>query len=99
MDLNGAMIQILPDLSQLTPCMCSTLCPLLEVIGNLGAMYRWGHPFHLIVQKDNNSLALHTHGQLTGLFAFLEMMEVPIPDWLDLPDRIDGLHLLPLRPQ
>lgn len=96
---DGAAVHLFPNLSRLTLGMRGVLRPLLKAIRNAGAAYRWGHPFQLAVLKGNGSFILRWLDQLPDLFAFLEIPEVPIPDWLDFPITFGNTRPTSLRPQ
>lgn len=72
-DFDGAMVQILPDLSKHTLQLRRNLKPLLEKICEAEANYHWGFPFHPSVQKGGCSMALRIPSQLPDLFALLEI--------------------------
>lgn len=56
------------------------LCPLLEVIREVHVIYRWGHPFHLIVWKQGTKVHLRSPDQLPALFSFLDKPAVAVPN-------------------
>lgn len=80
-DYKGATIQILPDLSRYTLQMRRNMKPLLEKLCEEGATYRWGFPFSLHIQKDQQFFVLHTHTQLPDMFAKLSMTPIALSDW------------------
>lgn len=47
-DFDGTTIRVYPDVTRQTRTMRGMLHPLLEVIQETEATYRWGHPFHLL---------------------------------------------------
>ncbi|KAM9319837.1 protein mono-ADP-ribosyltransferase PARP4 [Gastrophryne carolinensis] len=79
---NGTRITILPDFSRRTLHMRRLLRPLLEKIKSSGASYKWGHPFHLVVRKNDAVFALRSPDELPRLFDFLSVDAIQIPDWL-----------------
>lgn len=96
----GSQIQIFPDVSKRTLQMRRSLKPLLARIKELGATYRWGFPFQLIIRKNGSTFLLRTHEQLGDLFDFLETDPLPIPNWQDqgalVPPRADPRRGEPL---
>lgn len=56
LEWDGAEILILLDLSRCTLEMRKMVKPLLEVILESGATYRWGFPFHIIIRKGANTV-------------------------------------------
>lgn len=99
LDFDGASVQFFPDISRMTLRMRSQIRPLLEAIRTTGATYRWGHPFHLIVLKGNNSFTLRWPDQLPDLFRFLEIPGFSIPNWLDFPITFNSTRSMSPRPQ
>lgn len=94
LEWEGHRIQILPDVSRRTLNMRRVLKPLLTRIKEVGASYRWGFPFQLVVRKNGSSFLLKTPSELADLFDFLGIAPFPIPDWLS-----DDLVIpLPQRP-
>lgn len=87
-DFDGASITILPDVSRRTLQMRRTLRPLLDLIKNNGATYRWGFPFHLIIKKGNNSFTLRSPENLPDLFQFLRTDPIQVPNWLSLQELL-----------
>lgn len=84
LDFDGATIQLLPDVSRHTLWMRRLLRPLLDVIRNAGATYKWGYPFHVIIKKAERTFLLKSPRDLPDLFAFLEAEPIPVPDWLHI---------------
>lgn len=82
-DFDGALIRIYPDISRQTRAMHGLLRPLLEVIREAEATYRWGHPFHLIVRRRGAEFYLRSPDQLSDLFSFLAKPAVSVPNWFD----------------
>lgn len=82
-DFDGAPIRIFPDISRQTRVMRGLLRPLLEMIREAEATYRWGHPFHLIVRKQGSEFHLRTPDQLPDLFQFIAKPAVSVPNWFD----------------
>lgn len=82
-DFDGAPIRIFTDISRQTHVMRGLLRPLLEVIREAEATYRWGHPFHLIVRRQGSEFHLHTPDQLPDLFQFIAKPAVSVPNWFD----------------
>lgn len=99
LDFDGASVQLFPDLSRLALRMRGQMRTLLEAIRTTGATYRWGHPFHLIVLKGNNSFVLRWPDQLPDLFSFLAIPGFSVPNWLDFPITFSSSRSTSPRPQ
>lgn len=82
-DFDGATIRIFPDISRQTRVMRGLMRPLLEVIREADATYRWGHPFHLIVKKQGSEFHLCTPDQIPDLFHFIARPAINVPNWFD----------------
>lgn len=76
LEFDGAAVHLLPDFSRKTLLMRKTLKPLLEQLGELGLTYKWGHPFHLIVRKGNNTFPATSLLQTPRL--------LPLQKWIPL---------------
>ncbi|XP_018415491.1 PREDICTED: TATA box-binding protein-associated factor RNA polymerase I subunit B [Nanorana parkeri] len=96
-DFDGATVRIMPDLSRHTLRMRRLVRPLLDLIRSASATYRWGHPFHLIVRRDDSTFQLHSPDQLPALFRFLNVDSVDVPNWLEFPDESSETAPLPPR--
>lgn len=81
-DLDGASVKILADLSRATLQGRALLCPLLDKIRQLGGTYRWGFPISLTVRKGPSSFSLFHPVDLPDLFTFLGIEAFSIPNWL-----------------
>lgn len=81
-ELDGAMVKMLPDLFQATLQRRAMLHPLLDKIKSLGESYRWGYPISLSVKKNSLAFTLRHPGELPDLFHFLGMEAIGIPNWL-----------------
>lgn len=84
LEVAGQGVQVFPDLSRQTKKRRRLLRPLLDQIRAKGATYRWGHPFSVIIKKDDHTFALMAPEQLPDLFKFLGSEIVEIPDWIDM---------------
>lgn len=82
-DFDGAPIRIFPDISRQTRTMRGLMRPLLEVIREADATYRWGHPFHLIVRRQGAEFYLRTPDQLPALFQFISRPAIEVPNWFE----------------
>lgn len=98
-DFDGALIRIFPDVSRQTRAMRGLMRPLLEVIREAEATYRWGHPFHLIVRRRGTEFHLRTPDQLPSLFDFLNKPAVNVPNWFDYLLTQEALGPPPPRSQ
>lgn len=80
-ELEGARIKILPDLSKATLQPRALLRPVLNRIRQLGYTYCWRLPFAVTVRNNSSSFTLSLQTNLPGLFNFLEIEPFPVPDW------------------
>nr|DBA15580.1 TPA: hypothetical protein GDO54_004773 [Pyxicephalus adspersus] len=99
MDFDGAPVQLLLDLSSHTFRMRLVLRPLLDGIRMTQASYRWGSRFHLLVTRNYSNFALQRHSQLPGLFEFLQLPPIEIPDWLKVPLEVPSESTRSSRPR
>ncbi|XP_066460937.1 zinc finger protein 268-like [Eleutherodactylus coqui] len=95
---NGAEITILPDVSRLTLNSRRLIRPLLEAARRADATYKWGHPFHLILQKRGRIYMVRSPMDLEGAFRFLEVPAVPVPDWTEPMDSAPTNPILLIDP-
>lgn len=86
--LDGAQITLLQDLAGRTLAMRRTMKPMLEVIRQKGATYRWGFPFSLIIRKDGRVFSLKSPEQLPRAFSFLDAQPVDVGDWYQVLQEV-----------
>lgn len=84
LEYEKVLVTLLPDMSRLTLAMRRAIKPLLEVILQAHATYRWGHPFDVITTKGSNQFILRSPSDLPQCFAFLEITPLDVTDWLSL---------------
>lgn len=84
LELDGAALTILPDISRATLQRRAILKPLLDLARRHNATYRWGFPLSVTFRKDQRSFTLRSPDSLTALFVFLAA------DWLGYIPRFQG---------
>lgn len=90
LELDGAALTILPDISRATLQRRALLKPLLEVARGHNATYRWGFPLSVTFRKNQRSFVLRTPDALPALFEFLSAEPIEVPDWLSFIPRSQG---------
>lgn len=82
-DWKDFKVQIFPDISKNTLAMRRMVKPLLMKINEAGAYYKWGYPFHIVVQKHQETHYVRSPKDLPDIFRFLGVEPVEVPNWLD----------------
>lgn len=84
MDIDGAQIKILPDISRATLFRRALLRPLLDLANALGFTYRWGFTLSVSFRKAAASFTLRSRDNLKACFSFMDTAPIDVPDWLQL---------------
>lgn len=80
--MDGTQITLLQDLSAKTLAMRRILKPLIEIVRQKGATYRWGYPFCMNIRYNGRRFSLRNPNQLSEVFGFLGVTPIDVPDWL-----------------
>lgn len=89
-EVEGAQVRILPDLSRAMLRCGATLRPVLDLAKQLGFTYRWGYPLSVTFRKDETAFTLQSTTDLPALFRYLETDPIAVPDWLQILLQVMG---------
>lgn len=90
LELDGAALTILPDISRATLQRRALLKPLLDLARRHNATYRWGFPLSVTFRKDQRSFTLRSPDSLPALFDFLTAEPIDVPNWLGFIPRFQS---------
>lgn len=89
-EVDGAQVRIMPDLSRATLRRRAMLRPILDLARQTGHTYCWGYPLAVTFRKDNTAFSLQSAADLPALFRFLGTEPIQVPDWLQFIPRQIG---------